>query len=343
MNQKQIAKDNHYLSQSYLKHWEFSQGKVWCYKTLVSHQNVPLWKEKYIEGAAFFTHLYSRLDKGIVSDKIEHWFNSEIETPASLVFSKVLTNDQLKPDDWRTLVKFLALHDLRTPASLFEYLERASQSSMGVMQKVIDNFPKDLESFKNGVNESIPREKNEYNFPFKITPEIIEGEELVKLKIETDTGRASWLSIIQHQMRNTSPILQKHKWTILHSAFGKSWFTSDNPVMRLNYQNGKYDFKGGWNSKDTEIFFPLSPEHMLYTKIGSKPPLRGTRLSSDHTISINKLVVEHSFRNVFSNERVNEIEGLKTRSINPEQYKYEKEFWENWHFEQGKSENYFFG
>ena len=81
---------------------------------------------------------------------------------------------------------------------------------------------------------------------------------------------------------------------------------------------------------------------MLYTKIGAKPPQRGTRLSADKTSSINKLIVEHSFRNVYSKERNNEIGHLKARLVNLEQFNYEKEFWQKWHLEQGKSENYFF-
>ncbi|MCE7055837.1 DUF4238 domain-containing protein [Algoriphagus sp. AGSA1] len=342
MNGKQITKDNHYLAQSYLKHWQSSKGKVWCYRTLVSHENIPTWNETHVEGTAFFTHLYSRIEKGSVSDEMEHWFGSEFESPVSAVLSKVLKNDILKPDDWRTLVKFLALHDLRTPARLFEYLERGSETTMGVMQNVIDNFPKDLDNFQKRENEATPIEENIYSFPFKVTPKVIEGEESVSLKIETDIGRASWLYTIQHQMRNTSTILNEHRWTILHSSFGQNWFTSDKPVMRLNYHKGKYDFKGGWNSKGTEIIFPLSPQHLLYTKIGAKPPQRGTRLSADKTSSINKLIVEHSFRNVYSKERNNEIGHLKARLVNLEQFNYEKEFWQKWHLEQGKSENYFF-
>lgn len=342
MKQKQITKDNHYLSQSYLKQWESSLGKVWCYRTLVSHESVPPWKETHIEGTAFFTHFYSRLNKGLISDEMEDWFNSEYESPASMILAKVLTNDSLKPDDWDILVKYLALHDLRTPASLFEYLERAPKSTMDVMQNVIDNFPKDVESFKKSGIESMPTEENKYNFPFKVTPEIIEGKETFSLKIETDIGRASWLSKIKHQMSNTSAILHKHKWAILHAAFGQSWFTSDKPVMRLNYHIGKYDFEGGWNSNGTDIIFPLSPEHLLYTKIGAKPLKRGTRLSPTQTNSINKLIVENSFRNVYSKEKVSEIGQFKPRSINPEQFNYEKEFWQKWHLEQGKSENYFF-
>lgn len=342
MKVKQITKDNHYLSQSYLKQWESSLGKVWCYRTLVSNDNVLPWKETHIEGTAFFTHLYSRINRGLISDEIEDWFNSEFESPASIVLAKVLKNDSLKPADWDILVKYLALHDLRTPARLFEYLERASESSKEVIKKLIDNFPKDLENFKKSRIELMPIEENHYNFPFKVTPEIKEGEDTASLKIETDIGRASWLYTIQHQMRNTSSILHEHRWTILHAAFGQSWVTSDKPVLRLNYHMGKYDFKGGWNSKGTEIIFPLSPEHLLYTKIGAKPRKRGTRLSPIETYSINKLIVENSFRNVYSKERVSEIEQFKPRSINPNQFNYEKEFWKKWHLEQGKSENYFF-
>lgn len=342
MKKKQITKDNHYLSQSYLKQWESSKGKVFCYRTLVSNENVPLWDELHIEGTAFFTHLYSRVDKGVISDEIEDWFGSEYETPTSKILATVLKNGILRPEDWENLVKYLALHDLRTPARLFEYLEKSPKYLMDVIQKLIGDFLKDLDNLKKSGIESMPFKENSHKFPFKVTPIITEGEETATLRIETDIGRASWLSKIQHQMQNTSSILQKHSWTILHAAFGQDWFTSDKPVMRLNYHKGTYDFDGGWNSKGTEIFFPLSPEHMLYTKIGGKRLQRGTRLSQTQTSLINRLIVQHSFRNVYSNKKINEIEKLKARSVNPDQYNYEKEFWQRWHEEQQRSENYFF-
>lgn len=340
--QEKITKDNHYLSQSYLKQWEFCDGKIWVYRTLVSNDHVPLWKPAHIKGTAFYTHLYSLLNNGNVSDQFENWFNTQFESPGLKILQKVLINDVLQPLDWKILVKYLALHDLRTPARLKEYLERASDKSQEMINNLIANFPKDFQDFRRQNFDSSSVEVKKHNFPLKVTPMIKEGEDNATLKIETDIGRASWLEVIKHQLENTSNILHEHQWTILHPSYGQSWFTSDKPVMRLNCHKDKYNFKGGWNSKGTEIIFPLSPEHLLYTKIGAKPPQRGTRLSIDKTNSINKLIVEHSFRNVYSKKRNNEIGQMKARSVNLEQFNYEKEFWQKWHLEQGKSENYFF-
>ena len=41
--------------------------------------------------------------------------------------------------------------------------------------------------------------------------------------------------------------LLKHRWTILHAPPGISWPTSDNPLIKLNYQDSSnYDTEGGW-------------------------------------------------------------------------------------------------
>jgi hypothetical protein len=36
------------------------------------------------------------------------------------------------------------------------------------------------------------------------------------------------------------------------------------------YARGRYDFKGGWGNKGTEILLPLSPHHLLYTRVGHR-------------------------------------------------------------------------
>lgn len=338
----EISKDNHYLAQSYLKQWGSNEHKVWFYRTLVSHESVPFWQEGYIKWTAFYTHLYSRVENGIVTDEIEHWFNTNFEIPAMKVLGKVFLDAHLKPSDWQILVSYLALHDLRTPARLQEYLERAPQTTKKVFEDLINKFPNDLKSLKDQTLEIQTDLNANRKFPFKITPLKTDSEDIINLKIETDIGRSSWLDVISHQLENSSKVLQKHKWTILKPSNGQKWFTTDKPVMRLNFYRGKYDFKGGWNSKGTEIFFPLSPEHILYCKIGSKPPLKGTRLSNEKTSSINKLIIEHSYRFVFFNSRADVVKIYKPRIVNHDAYTKEKEFWTNWHEVQSDSEKFYF-
>lgn len=38
-----------------------------------------------------------------------------------------MLDQRLSPDDWYVLIKFLALQDVRTPARLFEHLERTQK------------------------------------------------------------------------------------------------------------------------------------------------------------------------------------------------------------------------
>ena len=177
--------------------------------------------------------------------------------------------------------------------------------------------------------------------PLRVTTEIKEGEEFGVLKAETAVGRASWLWSVKHLLENTANVLHQHKWTILQPADGMHWFTSDKPVVRLNYYGvGKYDFGGGWGKPGTELFMPLSPKHLLYTKIGSRPPLRGTILSVEQTRLIRHLLAEHAHRYIFANTADVEVPSLTPRTVNTEFFKHEEEQWSKWHAEQSESEEY---
>ncbi|TOO91867.1 hypothetical protein CGH27_26115, partial [Vibrio parahaemolyticus] len=67
------------------------------------------------------------------------------------------------------------------------------------------------------------------------------------VKVTSLAGRASWLWSIKHVLTTVADQLHRNKWTILFPTEGMSWYTSDNPVVRLNYEDSKnYDFNGGW-------------------------------------------------------------------------------------------------
>ena len=74
---------------------------------------------------------------------------------------------------------------------------------------------------------------------------------------------------IKRALNKTGKVLHEHHWTILRPPEGLTWFTGDNPVIRLNISSpGKYNFVGGWNSRGTFTFLPLGPEHLLTRKSG---------------------------------------------------------------------------
>ena len=109
MTQADFHHDNHYVPCEYLKAWESSPGRLWLYRVLVSHGNVPLWNKKSIRGVAYHAHLYTRLAVGGATDEIEQWFDREYETPAAEVLQKVVSDSRLQPSDWRVLIRFLPL------------------------------------------------------------------------------------------------------------------------------------------------------------------------------------------------------------------------------------------
>jgi hypothetical protein len=125
---------------------------------------------------------------------------------------------------------------------------------------------------------------------------------------------------------------------------GVEWFTSDDPVVRLNYYNhSKYDFGGGWGSKGTKIFMPISPKHLLYTQVGSRPPQRGAQFSSEQAEIIRRCIAEHAHRFIFASKPDANMESLRPRTISAELLKDEEAQWSKWHEEQTEAEKKLLG
>jgi hypothetical protein len=110
--------------QASLKRWSTPQNKIWTYRTLVSHAQVGLWRERSTKGVAFQEHLYTQIVDGRESADIEEWLDKEFEAPAEEALDKATSDERLTPDDWRILVGFLAAQDVRTPTRLSEALQR---------------------------------------------------------------------------------------------------------------------------------------------------------------------------------------------------------------------------
>ena len=80
-------------------------------------------------------------------------------------------------------------------------------------------------------------------------------------------GRGLWFYTMKHTLTTTLKVLHNHKWTILEAPAGLGWFTSDDPVICLNFRSeSDYDFDGGWNRARGNILFPLSSRYLMFTK-----------------------------------------------------------------------------
>ena len=239
----------------------------------------------------------------------------------------------------------MAAQDVRTPARLVENLQRWHKSLPEFFQNTLEKSVQKLESMKARGEEirPAPSPLTEY-FPLRVTTEIQPGQEFGTIKAETVVGRGLWLFSIKHLLSKTAEVLQQHRWTIMTPPRGVEWFTSDDPVIRLNFHSiNKYDFGGGWGSKGTEIFMPLSPSHLLYTQVGVRPPLRGTQFSPEQAGIIRRCIAEHAHRVIFASEPDPNMASLKPRTVNPDLVKDEQAQWSKWHEQQTRAERKLMG
>jgi hypothetical protein len=319
--------------------------KVMVYKSLVSHENEPIWKPYSISAIAYHSHLYTQILNGKENDELERWFSQEFESPASRVIDAAISDQRLTKEDWYILIRFLAAQDVRTPSRMRQHIEWGMKSAQDVLNKVLDDVKEKLanEGATSLKRETESYQKNPNLFPLKLITESQPDSDIATLRAETFIGRSSWIHSIRHLLENTSHVLHKHKWSIVKPAKGYYWFTSDNPVIKLNYINSlDYDLLGGWGRDKGNIFFPIGPEHAMFTEIGAKPFPKGTRLSVNLTLQLRKFIAENSYRMIFSFYEDPFVLHLKRRVIDNERVKKEREEMQNWHLANAHLEQEYF-
>ena len=335
----QLSKKNHFVPQFYLKNWQSSLEKIWVYRRLVEHENVPFWSEKNIRGIAYQKHLYTQIKSDEESDNFEKWLNDEYEIPAREAIQKVVKGGRLNPNDWKNIVSFFALQSIRSTKSFLKGMNRWGVIMPEILEKLSKELPKKLEQLTESEIKDMKISRPNIDFPLHISKEVREGEKHGNLKIDTVVGRSFWLSNMKSSL-DKSHILHNHRWTIIRPAIGMYWPTSDNPAIMLNYgKEGNYDFESNWGVQGGELLLPLSPEHLLYTKIGDRrPPQRNTRASADITKKIRKFILENSFRLIFSHVEDFEIHNLIPRRVDARRYRNEEEQWSSFHEQHSQAE-----
>ena len=324
-----FTRDNHYVPRLYLKHFASESGYLCRYRTLVSKPTVPEWKRVNIGGVGYQSHLYTRALAHGDSDEIEQWLNRDFETPAESSLSKAVNGERLEKEDYRLLVRFLAAQIVRTPAFLIENLPRWREAAASQLEDASQNLRKELERARvTGQPIESERFPNSEYYPIRVTREPSADGKSVVIKTETVVGRGTWIFAMRHILTSTLDRLADHRWTILSAEDDLPWFTTDDPVVRLNFRNpSDYDFKGGWGVAKTNIFLPLSPKHLLFTQVGEKSYQRGEILPRDLAIMLRRMIAEHAHRYIFSPSKDPAIPQYKPRVVNGEAIKNENEQW----------------
>jgi hypothetical protein len=341
LSEAQFHRDNHYVPCVYLKGFASSKERVFGYRTLVPRREIPPWRERPIKGVGHLLHLYTRIAAGRETDEIERWLDRDFETPAAEPIQKATSDSRLTPEDWRHLVRFLSAQMVRTPAYFVENFPRWQATLPDLMNSTLQESVRKLEAAKrSGEPITAPDAPNSDYLPVRVTAEVRPGQESGHFKATMVVGRNLWLFNMRHLLSRTGAtrLLHEHRWSILAPCKGLTWFTSDDPVIRLNYGEKGYNFKGGCGKPGTEIFLPLGPYHLLYTRIGHLPPSRGTVLPRAETERIRRFVAEHAFRMIFAASPDADVVELRPRTVDDALFRNERKNWQAWHAEQTMAE-----
>lgn len=336
-----IARANHVVPQDYLRQWSLDAVHVSGYRLLVPHEKYPRWDQYKIRSLTVYRDLYTSVGTGEDSDAAEKWLNAEIESPAAPALEKVSREEVLSDSEWRALIRYLAAMDRRTPAAFVEQKELSERSLPDVMERAMSRVAGVLRQPRNVRRRILrtPAAEDALIAPpirVKIARDPVVGGGVVHAAVTS--GRELWLSSLQRTLTETVKVLYRHQWTILRPTPGSSWYTSDHPVVRLNfYGDDNYDFKGGWGSRGSEMFFPVSSRHMLYTRIGYESSGYRT-LSPELTLVFQRFIAERAHRWVFAQGTPRRAEIFRPRRVDVAAFEAEDRSWKDFHRTQAAAE-----
>jgi len=336
---KNLSRDNHFVPQRYLQAWSEDGDRLWAYRTLVSHHSVHEWRRRSIKGLAFHRDLYTTFRDGIEVDDFEHWIN-ELEQPAFEVIDRVRQEARLGRSDWEKLAMFFALQDLRTPLSFLESMDRWNKTMPALLEETSRKAIREYETLKKDGKAVHLEADIPFKDHFKVELDRSDRGRTGQVAIKTTVllGRGLWIAQIRHFLVGISRALREHKWSIVRVKGKSEWFTTDHPALKLNFTSpNKYDFKGGWGSKGTDLMLPLTPRHLLFTNIGSDHPDYFT-LSWDHTHLVQRMLAERAHRWIFATRRLDRVITFRKRVVNEELFKAEQVAMANWHEDNRKIE-----
>jgi hypothetical protein len=328
------------VPQFYLNYWSRDKKMIYRYDLLVPNDKVPIWKYVSIKGNAYFPDLYTSIQDGTENEEFERLVKQDYEDPAKPIFEKVIKDKSLKKSEIDILVRFLALQDIRTPTAYNEFVQRG-KNLPPIIERVMKKAVKDIEESREKPIVAANPEKYSDKFlngSIKTTVSRNENGAGGVLETQVDVGRQFWLFGQYNLLENAAKRLLEHEWIIFRPFKGQEWLTSDHPVVRLNYyENGSYDLRGGWGVENGNIVMPLSPNHLLFTQIGSRevPPTKELPLTT--TNFFQRLIVERAYKWIYASKPPKYIYMLRKRVVDKVAYENEIKNQNEWHKVQSKS------
>ncbi len=333
-----LTRDNHFVPQFYLRNFGSASGEVCEYRTLVSHSSVARWKRVNVAGTGYEKNLYTRIRHGEETDDIEQWLNREFETPAKEPLQKVLTGEEPTSGDLQILVRFLAAQIVRTPAFLVRNLPIWRQMAPEVLRETANRAQEALKAAALGEQVDIENPPHAEFFPVKTEQVDLTDRKLVQFTTTLTVDRRLWFYSMKHTLTDTLKVLYGHKWTILKAPKGLEWFTSDDPVILLNYRSeSDYDFNGGWNRPLGNILLPLSPRHLMFTEMGAGPYPEKVP-SGQHARLFQRMIAEHAYHRIYSLTEDDRIPKLRKHREDGQAFQNDRALWADIYEDHWKTE-----
>ncbi len=324
-----ISRNNHYLSQMYLKAWKNKKNEVYIYDLLVPNDNCPLWRSKPTRSVGSYDSMFVRLKDGIEVDDIEKWFRDRYETPAEKALEHAINDEVMAEEEWHCLIDLVACHIVRSPRYIFKVLDIAKKDCVPIFEETCDEISNITKDDILNNNENSNNNSNEL-FPLKIANMgADEQNDSTLFKIETIFGKQFYLWNVINILNDTAKIFHQNKWGIITVDDSVKLPTSDNPVICLDFRSeNDYNFNGGWGRENCNILMPISPNKILFTQVGTKV-LDKMKLNYQMSLLFKKMIVEHGYKTIVSSFKDDEIVKLRKRFVSEEEYLREKQMWKD--------------
>lgn len=323
-----ISRDNHLVPQMYLKAWEDNNNEIHVYDLLVPNRNCSEWKNRTAKGIAFRRDFYTNIENANEEDYLEKIFNERYETPAKEPLTKAISGDKLNAEDWNKLIDFIGIQIIRTEARALEILKTSKNVLAHVMpnelNQIINKLSDENINIKKLNKEKRRLDKNVEKFKMPLEGHIEDYDNEKKiLKVEATMGKGLYLYMLNdNEVKKILNVLHRHKWQVIDISDDISIPTSDDPVIRLQYcSKDEYNFNGGINQKGVNIIFPISPNKIIYTQVGSG---KKVQFNEEFSIFIKKIIVEHAYRHIYNSNDDDEIKKIRKREVDKEKFDKEK-------------------
>ncbi len=255
---------HHFLPRHLLEHFARDDGQLYVYdrKDRWSHRlDIP-------ERLAVEKHLYSPeatddLGRDPKDDAVEVWLADNIDGPAALPISKLVSGSDLQSlgsDETHAIANFLAIQDLRTPRVrdlMVKWLGDAGREA------ILDHKRTRRELFRQGIRTSL----GEIRRMARKHVESIVGEQ----------AKPGWLDYLKESRPIARVNVKGRRWSIVDAPEGEEFLTSDlgivksilGPHQPVPWYPGTAQFREHW-------LVPISPRRAIALSPHQAPDPIGT-------------------------------------------------------------------